>query len=247
MAKVWFDEGHEEVQRVSDSGNEGMSSLAEALGEFGLEVLSGPIDTETFSDLATLVLCFPTKEFTPEEVSAIRVFVDGGGGLLLTGEWGNLYRSRDVLNPLLEGSGTQFIDDRVTDKEHAVEKEVRFMGEVIDTKKVPQFVRISDLDKEHPVTKDLTEIVYYAGCSLQVGSGVAIAQSSPSSFGDRDADRKVGDDESKGSMVVATAQESNKGRIVCVGDSSFMANKYIGGGDNRAFALNIINWLTRSI
>ena len=245
--RILFDETHNENTKIQDTGPEGLSTFANILNEKGFEIKTISDTLLKHLDTAHMLwIAFPSMRFTGEEVVGIKEFVENGGGLLLIGEWGNLYDNADILNKLSKEFGITFNADRVTDAAHAFTKNVEFMGEVIDKKKVPQFVKISNFRK-HPVTEGIKQIVYFAGCSLDAPPKKILAWSNPTSFGDLDADRELDVGELKGTLAVACGTIYEKGKVVCIGDSSLVGNKYLSHGDNKKFMLNVCRWLSTPI
>lgn len=249
MIKVLFDMTHQELQRLHDESKEGLSEFNGTIDRYGYAVeliRNSFLAAIRDSDAKVLWISVPTINFTSSEIAGIHEFVSQrGGGLLLTAEWGNLQGNATVLNNISTSLGVKFNSDRVTDLAHAFTEEVKFMGEVMDRRKVPQFVEITKFAKHHPIVSGINSIVYFAGCSLEVTPPErALAWSAPTSFSDLDADKKydVGE-ETKGSFCVASSSQYGKGRVVCVGDASIMANNYIHHADNRKFCVNLIRWL----
>ncbi|MBN1911987.1 MAG: hypothetical protein JW818_19855 [Pirellulales bacterium] len=70
-----------------------------------------PINAETLAQCDVLIVKIPTARFSPEEVGAIKWFVQHGGGLLLIGDHTNVFRSTTYLNDIARQFGFAFRND----------------------------------------------------------------------------------------------------------------------------------------
>ncbi len=246
--KLCIDRSHDNEKDTE----EGFSNLLDRLKRIGYEIdyaangLDEKLDGLDKGDI--LWIGFPKRHLDKKEMAKLASFLERGGGLLLTAEWGNLYENAKILNNVLLAMDVniRFVGDRVTDAAHAIEKETKFMDKVIGSDKVPQFIEIRDFSR-HPVTDDLNAIGYYAGCSIKAPDNNALAWSSHTSFSDSDANRKQDGDEEFGTFSVAAFHRAKKGRLMCIGDTSVLSNQYIEKLDNLLFSINIFKWLSRSL
>jgi len=247
MATILYDKLHAELPRISDDGGDGFSAIVKELESEGFTVNTSQSDfVEELVGVDAAWISFPTQNFDEAEIEAVSAWVKAGGNLLVTAEWGDIYSNVSVLNSLTKAFGVEFNKDRLTDHVHAFVEEIKVLDEVVGTKKIPQFIQISDFG-DHPIVDRLNEIYYFAGCSLNAEEDNIIARTPETSFGDLNANMKWDPGEEKGSVAVATATTPELGRVVCIGDTSFLANKYLDHGDNRAFIVNAFKWLARTI
>jgi hypothetical protein len=247
MANILFDTLHQNEIKIEGREPEAFSEFINMLRAEGHSVkfTEKPLYEELpHTDL--LIILFPQKLYTVVEIKSITNFVRAGGGLFLLGVWGNLYSSAEYLNAIADNFGIRFQSDRLTDPKHAYEEDVVFMGEVLDKRIVPYFIKIRRFTK-HPITTGIKEVGHYCGCSIAAPEHKALAWSAPTSFSDLDADRIVAGKEKCGKFITSAYAELGKGRVVCVGDVSVLSNKFINNADNKKLGLNVIKWLIHEI
>lgn len=156
-AKVLCDESH--VGRGSDMWTPGNASMfGWILGQYGYNVSTNwnySLDSGILLNYQVLCLVFPMVALTESEVTAVRDFVDAGGGLLLVGiEYttsGWMYTPAN-LNPISQAYNITFNLNRV------IGRAFRSSGQILD----------------HPVTQDVQSFHSKCdevwGCSLTVTS-----------------------------------------------------------------------------
>lgn len=243
---IVFDEAHNQHTTISDDSGTGFSKFAELLTECGYTVRSVCKEEDYSSllkDADVFVISFPTTEFSDNELKTIKEFVERGKGLLLVADWGNIFNHATVLNKIASMFGILFNDDRIADTEEFYNIKKEFMGTVFE-EGARQFIKITNLRK-HPITEGICEIGHYAGCSLAVNAEKALTFSSTTSFSDTDGDNIQNRIEKSGGFITSAFTEHYAGRVVGVGDTSKFSNEFIDQGDNKIFALNIIEWLAK--
>jgi hypothetical protein len=121
-----------------------------------------PIDLTTLSGHQVLALFGPEIALTTAEITAINDFMQNGGRVVISGEWGNYGGINTVLNTLSTGHGIIFNTDMVyddTDNDGG-------------TNYWPLIYNFAD----NPLVRDVNTVVLYAGCSLSLGgSAVPLA------------------------------------------------------------------------
>ncbi|MEM2900549.1 MAG: DUF4350 domain-containing protein [Thermoplasmata archaeon] len=257
ITTVVFDEGHGETSKIEDGEPFGYYRLAWYLKKKGYKVenFTGSDIRELLSKKKDIVLVvsFPFRRFSEEEVESIKEFVKEGGGLWLLGEWDSKIGRRNAVNSISRSFGVEFNIDTVVDYENVVGPDEK--GQEVsldmpaDTIERARYVKINIL-RRHGITKGIKELHYMAGCSLSFkpGSGVvAMGLSSDTSFADLDGDAKLDDDEYKDNLCVFAIQEYGKGRVAYLGDHGLIMNNAIGRADNREFGYNVIRWLGKDI
>ncbi len=246
MSRLLFDDSHGENLDLEEGSGSSLSKLGKALRGAGHTV--GLIHREqdlcdaTLRGADILVIAFPSKRFSERDITAILAFVERGGGLLLTGEWGNLHGSADILNTVSQCFNVVFNKDRITDQRNVHEEEVRVMGQKVGTRKEPTYAMIRRFSP-HPITREIREVGHISGCSLSAPKHSVLAWSDEQSFADLDGDGELDPDEVVGSFATAVTPELKRGRVVCIGDTSILTDRYFDHADNRAFLLNIVHWL----
>jgi hypothetical protein len=69
------------------------------------------IDDATLAKCDVLIVKIPTTRYSPDEVAAVKRFVEQGGGLLLIGDHTNFERSSTIINDIVRPMGFVFRDD----------------------------------------------------------------------------------------------------------------------------------------
>ena len=249
MAKLLFDDAHgENLQLEESEGTSSISKFVGALRKAGHTI--GVINREqdfgapTLKGVSVLIVAFPSKRFSNHDVEAILSFVEGGGGLMLTGEWGNLHCSADILNTVSQSFKVVFNKDRITDTRNIHEEEMRVMGQKVGMRKEPTYATIRKFS-DHPINSEVREVGHISGCSLCAPKHSVLAWSDEQSFGDLDGDGELDPDEIVGSFATAVSPDISSGRVVCIGDTSILTDRYFDNADNRRFLLNVVQWLSK--
>jgi len=250
MTRVLFDDSHGENLMMAEGSGSSFSRLEKALKKAGhaVNLINREQDfcAATLQGAGILVIAFPSKRFSDRDVEAILAFVESGGGLLLTGEWGNLHGCADILNTVSQCFKVVFNKDRITDQRNVHEEEVRVMGQKVGMRKEPTYAMIRKFSS-HPITREIKEVGHISGCSLSAPKHSVLAWSDEQSFADMDGDGELDPDEVVGSFATAVTPELKRGRVVCMGDTSILTDRYFEQADNRAFILNIIHWLSGTL
>ncbi len=182
-----------------------------------------------------LLVVAPTVRYTAEEQDAVADFVADGGGLLLaadptrsvlTGEdeWLPLSLSLastgavPAINSLANAFGVIYYDDYVYNLEHNA-------GNYRD-------VAFTVFDEDHALTRDLETLVFFAAHSLR-SDGLALVT------GDVHTRSPV----RSGETGLAAATLSVDGRVLALGDVTFMTAPYHTIEDNDRFLSHIADWL----
>ena len=252
MAGIGFDEFHKEAGVISDPGPSGLSLLAAHLTQAGhsvfpltqsLDTCIGGAETATTPDI--VVIPFPRLPLSKEEITAFKAHISGGRHAMVLAEWGNLFQHVEQLNEVTTTFGVELQKDRVTDLVDNFTQDVELGGVVLDTKSTPQFVRIRTF-ADHPVTEGISELIYFAGCSIKTtGDALILASCQESGFGDLDHNIELDPGEQQGQLPVAVVAEDN-GRLLVIGDSNLIANGYMKHADNTRFVHQSFEWLAGS-
>jgi hypothetical protein len=159
---VYFDAYHDTDGYTVSGGH--YADWADDLINAGYTVVeyNQPIDLTTLSGHQVLALFGPEIALTTAEITAINDFMQNGGRVVISGEWGNYGGINTVLNTLSTGHGIIFNTDMVyddTDNDGG-------------TNYWPLIYNFAD----NPLVRDVNTVVLYAGCSLSLGgSAVPLA------------------------------------------------------------------------
>jgi hypothetical protein len=247
MKQIVFDEYHDEAVSITDDKVSGYFSFACELGKSGYETRkTEKLLSDELKSSNVLVIVFPQKEFYPEESIIIREFVEKGGGLFLIGEWANLKGVADCLNSLSEQFGVKFKNNRLTDYDDKYKRSHEIMEDVLGPGEMPFLLRLIDFEN-HPITSEIKNIGYLAGCTLETDKESALVWTDDTCFADRKIDEIQQRSEEEGPFILAACKEVGKGRVVFIGDSSPFSNRFLHTEDNKNFGVQILRWLAKEI
>jgi len=217
--------------------NVGITSLVTRIQEeLGWSVTinnESPITYDLLSKYTVVIILDPREDYTPQEVAAIRKYVENGGGLFIAGEWFK-YSNVDNFNSIVGNYGIRFNADELMDDENNNGK--------------PYYPFIGIYNKAHPAMKFVPNdwTIYYNGGTLTIsGNAVWLIKGYDTSYS-IDADGNVV--MAKGTNpILAAAVEAGRGRIIAYGSSKALSDayhfKYIAS--NWPFIKGALLWLAR--
>lgn len=178
------------------------------------------------------IILAPTLSFLAEELVAIQRFVERGGKLLVIADptrdmsqygyvFGNTasnLQSVAIVNTVLEPYDITFVEDYLYDLK---ENDANFRNILLD-----------DFDQNDNLTKNIKKAVFYGTHSLETNQKTLILASNTTNSSRTD---------SPGSYPVATS--SAQGRVVALGDFTFMTNPFDKTWDNQQLVKNIAEFL----
>ena len=254
--RILFLEGHGE-HRLDDSGQGGFSAVKNALEHEGYEVgvLSLAQQGSVPDKTTVLVIAGAVKLMAPQEMEAIRAYLNRGGRLLVLTD----PEVMNGLEPLLADWGV------VPEQDMAIETSISLFGAGLEV------VVARAYSTEHPITKDFTlNTAFPAVRSLRFDSAKSalfkhddLVMTSDRSWGETDLkNQQVSYDrlrDIKGPLTLAMAVQpvppkkdqtppdatapSGAARLVVFGDSDFATNSFFRLYGNGDLLLNVINWL----
>ncbi|WP_367883738.1 Gldg family protein [Thermococcus peptonophilus] len=194
----------------------GVNSLIDKIKSelnWDVEISYEPLTYDRIKDYDVVVILNPANDLTDEEISALREYVEEGGGLIVAGDWYKYVNPS--LNKLLEGYGITFEITELMDDDHNSGR--------------PYYPYVGVYNRNIPITKFIPDghEMYYNGNTLRVsGDAVWVIRAFETSYA-VDADGNVVHE--KGSQpIVAAAVEVGKGRIVAYGSSKGFSDSYGG-------------------
>ncbi len=253
VRKVCFVQGSGE-RRLDDTQETGVSAFKTLLQRDNYQADSVTLLDKTTvpSDCNVLVVAGPQADYTPNEVTAIKNYVEGGGRAMILLDppldFGREHIAQNTgLQNLLESWGV------TEDKDLVLEQNP--IGQLFNIG--PEIPLITAYNSQ-PIVNDLKEATGLPITrSLDVKNGDKTTvdklfsttdQAIATSHLDTPDFEKYQD--KKGPFVLGAAVTYNtgkpnaSGRVVVIGTSSFLDNGTIGFQGNRDLALNAINWLS---
>lgn len=246
---------------LSNTGADGYSILRDNLVSMGFvvqRVFPGEISAALVAphDIVVFSLSwageYGQRELNDAEASALVDFVNSGKSLFLVGELGLsravwAYPWRTSLNRIGLNFGIMFREDMLCSSA----SHVTYPGDPDEGIDMPVIGDLSARFQE----QGITQFAIIWGSTLQVSSPAhAFAHSDSSSWRDRTCTWdlvsnswlcKQSADELAGSYPVLAAYDGTVGRILAIGDSSWMLNGWITLFDNLKLARKAFSWLAR--
>jgi len=233
--KVLVDEGHSEYLTSANSGKLKQGLIGDG---YAVEYTRSAITSSLLAQYDVLVIGTAWGSFSQSETDAIVAFVNGGGGLLISGvgwSWVDYHPSSTIsgypMNQLATRFGVSFNPDIIIDPNDYT---INNSSAIIH----------SPFIHNHPVTVGVSRIGASGMCigSISVQNGVVLATGDDDSFGGY----RQGPYPNRGShppMLVALSYGS--GRVVAIGHEGFFVDSHISEYDNQKLALNIFNWVAK--
>ncbi|MCX8049366.1 MAG: GldG family protein [Methylohalobius sp.] len=252
--QILFLEGHGERSPLGQANFD--------LGQFGrtLENLGFKVNVWNLAknpdlpeNTSVLVIASPQTAYLPGEVERIMAFLERGGALLWLAEPEDL----TGLDPLAQALGIHFLPGTVVDPSSQA------LG-IRD----PTFVLAADYPI-HPVTQELRSLSLFPrarpleASSAGKFSAEVIIKTLPRTWnetgpleGEIQLDPNQGEREGPLTLGLALTRkapnqktdqsEPQEQRAAVIGDGDFLANAYLGNGNNLDLGLNLIRWLTHN-
>jgi hypothetical protein len=234
---VLLDKAHDNNFSLED-----IAYLDGRLAARGVEML--PFDGGDLSlSLRTVnayIVITPLSAFAPEEILAVRRFVDRGGRLLLIGDptrFNVVFDEEDIF-----GFDPTFLADPIPLNSLANEFDISFTGDYLynTTENEGNFRNIilrQDGFAENGLVAGVDKLAFYSTHSLQVGStGEALITA--------DDDTWSSTTDRPGGLVLAAASQG--GQVLALGDIHFMTQPYFTVYDNGRFIAQIADFLAQS-
>ena len=193
-----------------------------------------PIDDQTLADLDVLIVKTPTNRYSPDEVAAIRRFVERGGGLMLVGEHTDVFHTGEYLNAISRNFGFSFRYDCL-------------FG--IDSPFDELYVRPLIA---HPIAQRMPPLDFEISCSLDPGTADGTAVMSATGLWNLPPDYfasnyypQVEDrtDARYGAWIQSWAMRHGEGRIVAYTDSTQFSNFSTFEPGKPEVMMGMVEWL----
>jgi len=219
------------------------------LGEFGEQLHANGFISELLNltqtpdipnEVDMLLIASPQTDLLPGEVDKLLEYVDGGGNLL----WLVDHESLRGLLPL-------------TERLHLI----LTPGVVVDPRaeqlKAPITFALGASYGQHEITRGFNYITVFPFARQivfnenEVWHTVPLIEAAHDGWVDKGSDDAYSfdpDDDIAGPVTIAVALSryinDREQRIVVVGSGNFIANTYLGNGNNLDFGINLFNWLS---
>lgn len=229
---------------LTDTGPYGFSTFALVLAQNNIAVqnleLSGNAPVPV--DCNLLIVAAPVEEIPPPTLQAISRYLDEGGRLLVFMNRESIERPTG-LETILQRWGINILPDIVKDPQGTITgQDVRVNLFNLKTYMNPLAGLSLQMIFPRPVARvvwdnppanapQVDELAFSSGFSTLISDPAAPPRSYPLMAA---AQQKP---------VAGVSTPRGVARIVAVGDSIFMGNHYIEGGDNRDFLSYTVNWL----
>jgi ABC-type uncharacterized transport system involved in gliding motility auxiliary subunit len=256
VRKVCFVSGSHE-HPLDDTESNGLSQFKTLLERDNYQAQSITLIDKTAvpGECSVLVVAGPTADYTPNEVTAIKNYVEGGGRVMFLLDPPIDFAREHVaqntaLTDLLQNWGV------TVDKDLVLEENP--MGQLFGFG--PEIPLVNNYESQ-PIVNDLKNSFtgFPVTRSLTVKNGDKTTVDKLFSTSDRAiATTKLNTNEvnpsdpsnKKGPFVLGaagtynTGKPNNPGRFVVIGNSGFVTNGMLGFQANRDLALNAVNWLS---
>lgn len=257
-SKVYFTTGHGEKD-LADGSARGLSDLATRIKGSNLDPLPLNLSQtgEVPQDADAVVIAGPRSAFNSVEVQAIQKFLQQKGKVILM-------QDPDVtsgLEPLLEQYGLKFQNNII------ISKAMMMIGEMMAS--TQDRIAIADSYADHPTVNFLKgyNFAIYGARSVQVLDQVdpaikskvtSLVRTAADSWGETNfTDKKIAFDpatDHKGPLSVVALYDGGEvpgeavnitgTRLLVIGSSLFIANRYLEG-TSVDFITNALNWMTK--
>lgn len=210
--------------------------------DFKLGKIEEGITYEKLSRYNVFIIGVPIAEafLQPQEVNDLVRYVKDGGSLLILNDKGGDKANKNNLSELTSNFGIKFNSDHLFDNEFFSKDNSRPI--------------IKDF-KKHFITKDISQIVHSAGCTLEIFDNIedddldvtAVAFSSEDSAWHKYFSEGKWFDEPVRKVAVIAAARYSLGKVIVIGNLSLFSSFHeiygIHAADNFKLIVNIISWL----
>ncbi|MCX5682262.1 MAG: hypothetical protein NT049_01065, partial [Planctomycetota bacterium] len=197
--------------------------------------LTGPVGDDTLAACDVLVVKVPTSRYAPEEVAAVRRFVERGGGLLLIGEHTNVFGTGEYLNDIARQFGFRYRYDCAFGIDS-------FFEDALPRAWAP-----------HPIFQHTAEMEFAVSCTIEpagCGRAVVLGTGLKNLGPDYHANNFYPQAENRpdmryGAFVQLWSTRAGRGRVVAFTDSTIFSNFCVFEPGKSEILLGMIEWLNR--
>lgn len=247
--KVLFDEtgtfaSWYKIFNIESYGSSSFATLLQDNGYSVSRITDKPITSEKLKGYDVLILMAPYRNYTDSEISAIKEFVNNGGGLFMIGSnWGDVDGGPDFsYNKIAQSFGVSFANNVVVTNN---QNYFLLSNNVIINNITPS-----------PITNDVNQFYYIAGTYIKnPGNSSIVAYSSADSYGDlgytnpqgfTSSNNQKDPNEPSGPFPIISTMSYGKGKVVFMGSATSFTNYMIYRDNGWKLGLNSVSWLTNS-
>jgi ABC-type uncharacterized transport system involved in gliding motility auxiliary subunit len=256
VRKVCFVGGSHE-HALDDSESSGLSQFKSFLERDNYQAQSITLIDKTAvpGDCSVLVVAGPQADYTPNEVTAIKSYVEGGGRVLFLLDPPLDFAREHIaenngLTDLLQSWGVTVDKDLVLE-ENPMGQLFGFGPEIPLVNNYETQPIVNDLKNSFtgfPVTRSLTvkngDKTTVDKLFSTSSAAIATTKLNTNEVNPSDPSNKKGPFVLGAAGTYNTGKPNAAGRFVVIGNSAFLTNGMIGFQANRDLALNTINWLS---
>ena len=256
VRKVCFVTGSHE-HPLDDAESNGLSQFKTLLERDNYQAQSITLIDKTTvpSDCNVLVVAGPQADYTPNEVAAIKSYVEGGGRVMFLLDppldFGKEHVAENTgLADLLQSWGVTLDKDLVLE-ENPMGQLFGFGPEIPLVNSYESQPIVNDLKNSFtgfPVTRSLTvknsDKTTVDKLFSTSDRAIATTKLNTNEVNPSDPSNKKGPFVLGAAGTYNTGKPNNPGRFVVVGNSGFLTNGMLGFQANRDLALNSVNWLS---
>ena len=233
---VAVDEFHLNVLRPNLAWRMTMLTSELTAGGYAVREVKEPLSAAALAGCSVLLITTPSSDYTTDELTAIRSFLDAGGGVMICANYGisnGLVPPWAPICQILAGNvGLSLDNNSPTDSLHNIYA-------------YPYWITIGrSAIGTHPVTTGINSLQSFAMTTMPAPSGTTALASTDS-------------DASPASRPAIIAVPYDAGRVILSGSALYLADPIYGlningqtmdmmgllAADNRRFAYNAITWL----
>lgn len=223
---VLFDEGHGQPFLAGGERPLDLSALAKVFTAAGYEVRtsSQPIAAAQLADVDVLVSSGAFQPYAPAEVTALKAFVEQGGGLAV------MLHIAPPLAELIHAFEVDFTNYTLREKSSLIGNN-------------PLNFRVLDLEA-HPLNEGLRDFAVYGAWALRgmAPNVTVVARTGAHGWVDLNQDGQLSVGDAVQPFGVAVAGTYGQGRFAVFGDDALFQNRYLEGS-NLVLAGNLAHWL----
>lgn len=244
--KVLFDESgsygkYFTIYNIGPTGSSIFANLLESNGYKIYKTDSKPITLNTLKQYDVVILMLPYRNYTDSEISALKEYVNNGGGLFLMGTAFGVEDGGDnaIFNRIARSFGVDFAYSQM-------------VYEPKENLGMPSYFKVTDI-KKVPVTSKINEFFTAQSTYLKnSGNSTVIANSSPDSWADKTSLTEQGSSlgnenkdatEPNGPFPLDSIMNYGKGKVAFSSSVFQFTNIFIYRSNGWKLGLNTVNWL----